>query len=562
MSKAIITENYLSDIGDAIRSKNSTTTKYKPSEMADAINSLSNTNNRDLIAMLDGSISSIEVPEEVTKIRSDAFRSCNVLKTVSIPNSVKTIADNAFSSTNINEIRIDQDYNGVKNAPWGSSITSVNWLRGTKYSVTVTQSDHQSLTVETDGLRHTDSFEYWKGAALSIKKKADMGYKSGKIVINGVEIDQEKMSASTNITGNMVIKVNDAVKLPDITYEGNMNVFVKDNMFIISNIASDSYTAHTSFSDRYTVNEAFEMNLYLNDDMGVSIEKLCISYKDNFYNLDTNCTYKITSIKIGNTVLSSDDLSNLLNNTTLMIGSTATDGTVIDTREKGWMQSVYKQCTGVDLQINKESIDSLLRKVDTTASSTGTGSSVTFGRLIATSIFVENARTYLNGGLFIPFTNRYYKKAEAYTGLSTDNQTKFDNNVSAFTQVYDSISENIIQNYYTNLEKIKEKHNGDAAAIAALEKYDVIKFFLSSSESRFNLINLRFDSVFSYVISIDSTDTYGFEASLTGGIAYVLYVFTACQNAILRRAFFGYEDNPIISTIPVSITFSNATVES
>ena len=40
MSKVLVTESYLTDIGNAIRAKNKSTTKYKPSEMANAISSI------------------------------------------------------------------------------------------------------------------------------------------------------------------------------------------------------------------------------------------------------------------------------------------------------------------------------------------------------------------------------------------------------------------------------------------------------------------------------------------------------------------------------------------
>ena len=40
MSKVLVTESYLTDIGNAIRAKTKGTTKYKPSEMADAIESI------------------------------------------------------------------------------------------------------------------------------------------------------------------------------------------------------------------------------------------------------------------------------------------------------------------------------------------------------------------------------------------------------------------------------------------------------------------------------------------------------------------------------------------
>ena len=40
MSKVLVTESYLTDIGNAIRAKNKSTDKYKPSEMAKAIDSI------------------------------------------------------------------------------------------------------------------------------------------------------------------------------------------------------------------------------------------------------------------------------------------------------------------------------------------------------------------------------------------------------------------------------------------------------------------------------------------------------------------------------------------
>lgn len=40
MSKVLVTESYLTDIGNAIRSKNGSTAQYKPSEMAAAINDI------------------------------------------------------------------------------------------------------------------------------------------------------------------------------------------------------------------------------------------------------------------------------------------------------------------------------------------------------------------------------------------------------------------------------------------------------------------------------------------------------------------------------------------
>ena len=72
MSKVLVTESYLSDIGNAIRAKNGGTTKYKPSEMAAAINGITTQgttqDNTVLNSILDRSISGDYVNEDLTEI--------------------------------------------------------------------------------------------------------------------------------------------------------------------------------------------------------------------------------------------------------------------------------------------------------------------------------------------------------------------------------------------------------------------------------------------------------------------------------------------------------------
>lgn len=148
MSRAFITEQYLTDIANAIRAVeggSTTNTKtYTPPQMANAIKNIKTTgeDNSKMISLLDGTITNINVPSGTTKIRKEAFKNCNSLKTASVPSTVATIADDAFLNTDIDEINIDKDYNGIVGAPWSSKITAINWLQGTKYPVTITQSNH------------------------------------------------------------------------------------------------------------------------------------------------------------------------------------------------------------------------------------------------------------------------------------------------------------------------------------------------------------------------------------------------------------------------------------
>ena len=96
MSKVLVTESYLTDIGDAIRNKNGSTTKYKPSEMADAINDITTQDNTVLNSILDRSISGDYVNDDLTEVGGYAFANCNNL-TAATFTKVTKIVKNAFS---------------------------------------------------------------------------------------------------------------------------------------------------------------------------------------------------------------------------------------------------------------------------------------------------------------------------------------------------------------------------------------------------------------------------------------------------------------------------------
>lgn len=171
MSKVLVTESYLTSIGDAIRSKNSSTTKYKPSEMAGAINDITTQDNTVLNSILDRSISgnyvnddltevgdyafancalltaatftkvtkvgegafyfcrsleSISLPE-VKEIKAYSFNYCSSLKSINIPSTIQSISINTFNGTGITTINIDKPANSIPGSPWGATGALVYW---------------------------------------------------------------------------------------------------------------------------------------------------------------------------------------------------------------------------------------------------------------------------------------------------------------------------------------------------------------------------------------------------------------------------------------------------
>lgn len=97
MAFAVINEQYLSDIGDAIRSKLSETDLYYPSEMASKIMDISGGGggDSDIDALIARTISGEYVNSTVNIIGSNAFRLCDQLSAVEFTN-VTRIKSEAF----------------------------------------------------------------------------------------------------------------------------------------------------------------------------------------------------------------------------------------------------------------------------------------------------------------------------------------------------------------------------------------------------------------------------------------------------------------------------------
>ena len=95
MSKVLVTESYLTDISNAIRSKNGDSTKYKPSEMAAAIKNIKAQDNTAVNGIIGRTISGDFTDNEATSVGKYAFAFCPYLKTVTMANCTN-INSNAF----------------------------------------------------------------------------------------------------------------------------------------------------------------------------------------------------------------------------------------------------------------------------------------------------------------------------------------------------------------------------------------------------------------------------------------------------------------------------------
>jgi hypothetical protein len=97
--------------GDAIRNKNGSTIKYKPSEMADAINDITTQDNTVLNSILDRSISGDYVNDDLTKAGNYAFASCNNLTSATFTKLTKIVRDSfcycrSLESISLQEVKV------------------------------------------------------------------------------------------------------------------------------------------------------------------------------------------------------------------------------------------------------------------------------------------------------------------------------------------------------------------------------------------------------------------------------------------------------------------------
>ena len=322
-------------------------------------------------------------------------------------------------------------------------------------------------------------------------------------------------------------------------------------MNVIKSGSSFNITSASSYDSGNHYNEAFDLELF---DLGdTQIYELRIENKDNFYSLDPETEYRIIALKIGDTSLSSDDLAD--GNPTLSTLPARINADL----SKDWVKSVYKQCTGKELNNNAEiNLSDLSPAVlDIFLQSSTNNYSINYpGEQIANRISGEPTSEIVDF-LVLP-----YDSSEFFKTLSSDKQTEFANSVEFFMTSYKTNTTgfrdgNLIQNYFNTLKQLQDQYANDTTATTILEKYDPLKnnIFLDAT------LNGTSIDIFEIVYKIDSSNTYGFTSSLNGGLAYVLWVFYAYYLSIsLILLFSSFEPaDPIISTIPVSITFTKVT---
>lgn len=106
MAKGLVTDTYLSNIADAIRTKNGTETQYKPSEMASAISSISTRVRPDYVSFYQYGGTSLDISwldtSNITSMKS-MFASCTNLtglNLTSLDTSKATNMSNMFSGDN------------------------------------------------------------------------------------------------------------------------------------------------------------------------------------------------------------------------------------------------------------------------------------------------------------------------------------------------------------------------------------------------------------------------------------------------------------------------------
>ena len=423
-----------------------------------------------------------------------------------------------------------------KPAEMPAAINSINSLKLGGYKVNITQSDHQTIHVTQSTFNDQESgFTIEDHPTINISLTADPGYIAGSLNL-------------TNFTFSNDVREVDIFATPatyspnNITYNGNMNVIRSGGSFNI--------TSASSYDSRNHYNEAFDLELC--DYGDTQIYELRIGYKDNFYSLDPETEYKIVALKIGDTSLSSDDLADgrpFLSTVSAHINADLS---------KGWVKSVYKQCTGKELKKAEIDFSNFSPAVlDDFLQSSSNQYSINYpGEQIANRISGEPTSELVDF-LVLP-----YEVSEFFKTLSSAKKTEFANSVEFFMTSYGTNTTgfrdgNLIQNYFNTLKQLQDQYANDTTAKTILEKYDPLKnnIFLDAA------LNGTSIDIFEIVYKIDSSNTYGFTSSLNGGLAYVLWVFYAYYLTIwllVMSSSFEPAD-PIISTIPVSITFTNVT---
>lgn len=115
MSKALVTQSYLTDIANSIRTKLGVQTTYTPSQMSSAIDSIpSGGGDEEFIKVVEGGVANVSLPDGATRIKKFLFYQDSTLRTVNIPNSVTIIESNSFSNSWITSINLPNSITSIE----------------------------------------------------------------------------------------------------------------------------------------------------------------------------------------------------------------------------------------------------------------------------------------------------------------------------------------------------------------------------------------------------------------------------------------------------------------
>lgn len=112
---------------------------FKGHDIVTPIKLINRGGSEELSKMIDGSISTITIPNNITNIKDYAFYGCSNLTTISIPNNITSIGVNAFGNcSNLTSIVVDQYSGVISGAPWGATNATITYNKRDNASINLT----------------------------------------------------------------------------------------------------------------------------------------------------------------------------------------------------------------------------------------------------------------------------------------------------------------------------------------------------------------------------------------------------------------------------------------
>lgn len=185
MAKVLVSESNLTNIANAIRAKNESSNTYTPAQMANAILAIQTGVEPWEINITQSANQTISVNTFLSKTGTSSYL---FGESTDVPTVLTTITP----STGYNA--------GTASVQRSGSTFSVSATAATliDYTITITQSEHQTITVICNGVSHTTSFTAHYGDTWTATIVADEGYTAGTLSESSGTITQDiTISASS-----------------------------------------------------------------------------------------------------------------------------------------------------------------------------------------------------------------------------------------------------------------------------------------------------------------------------------------------------------------------------